>query len=174
MTNLQQAIAVGSMIGSILSEYKGKDNTGPVQELKRVIKRMMFRRSRTNAKEFRQAISIADVVWRDAVNHFADKGISIEAISTVVALHNLYAEPLAKFADITQNRIDAYAITSTGEHVEHEQNSYMVSDYIIDRLAEYTGVVRRDLSAMKRKAETIANLKRMDDILSNKQRGETK
>ena len=53
MTNLQQAIAVGSMIGSILSEYKGKDNTGPVQELKRVIKRMMFRRSRTNAKEFR-------------------------------------------------------------------------------------------------------------------------
>ena len=146
-TNLQNAIISGSIIGSLLANYDHKECRGALAKIRKDIKKMMFRRSRTNEKEFREAIAIADKAWRDTVNHFAklDKKMEIEALTSVSWLYNLYAKPLERFANISQKKMELATMKiSEATQLHHEQNSYETIDYLIERLAESTGIKREN------------------------------
>ena len=144
-TNLQNAIISGSIIGSILSNYDYKECRGALAKIRKDIKKMMFSRSRTNAKEFEEAIKIADNAWRDTINHFAsmNKKMEIEALTSVSWLYNLYEEPLKRFANISQKKMELATMKiSEQTQLHHEQNSYETIDYLIERLSESTGIKR--------------------------------
>lgn len=141
MTELQKAIIISSMIGSILANYdprkKAERGKGLVILRKR-LKKMMMQRSKSNRKEFIEAIQVGDKVWRDAVNHFSDKNISIEAVSITIRLYHLYSTQLQRFANIGDRQIDAFAMGGNGTE-GHEKNSFIVADYILKALAPFTG-----------------------------------
>jgi len=144
-TRLQNAIILSSIIGTILGNYDPKnryDRHKAINTLRRRIAKFMFKRSRSNRKEFVQAIAYADKVWRDAVTHFEKQNLSIEAISTVIRLYDLYADVLSKYANINEKQVEAYAMSATGVSVDIEMTSYKVSDYILELLSDITGVKR--------------------------------
>ncbi len=145
-TPLQNAMMLSSIIGSILSNYNpavAKERAKPIQELRARLKKFMYVRSRSNQKEFLEAIKYADTAWRNSINYFAAQNLKIEAISTIVRLYDLYEEPLTKYANVRAKQIDAYAAGITDDTtLEHETNSYEVADYIIEQLATFSGVKR--------------------------------
>lgn len=153
-TPLQNAIMLSSIIGSILSSYDPKvarDRAKPIQILRARFKKFMFVRSRSNQKEFLEAIKYADTAWRNSINYFAEQKLKIEAISTIVRLYDLYEEPLTKYANVRAKQIEAYAAGVTDETtLEHETNSYEVADYITEQLAIFSGA--RRVSKFKKSA----------------------
>lgn len=154
-TPLQRAMIMTSIIGSILSSYDPKvasERKKSINILKQRTKKFMFRRSKSNKNEFSEAIKISDRVWRTSVDYFAENNISIEAVSIILALYNLYEDELSKYANIHNKQIEAYARNSNFSRADVEQNSYRVADFIIDELAPYTGVQKRVLN-LKGKVE---------------------
>jgi len=142
-TKLQNAIIVGSIIGSILSEYSLAESKKPIEILKKRIKKMMFNRSLSNYEEFKKAIKIADEVWKDTVNHFAEKNIAIVATTTILNLYTYYDDALKRFANIGDKQIESYLVFSGHTSLTLEQNSYVVSDYLLDKLEVFSGVEKR-------------------------------
>ena len=152
-TPLQHAIIISSIIGSIMSHYDpalAADRKNPINEIRRRIKKYMFTRSRSNKKEFLEAVKYSDIVWRTSVNHFAKHNIKIDAVSTVIRLYDLYAHPLSRYANINEKQMEAYAYKSMLDDNDIEQSSYEVSDFILDQLATYTGIKRKKLNLLQR------------------------
>jgi len=151
-TPLQNAIIISSIIGSIMSNYDNsvkEERTKPIAEIRRRIKKFMFRRSRSNAKEFHEAIAVANAAWQNAVNHFVGKGLKIDAVSTVIRLYDLYADAMSRYANIHEKQMERYANGAYSGDIE--LTSYEVSDYILDQLSAVTGVKRRRLNLLKGK-----------------------
>jgi glycyl-tRNA synthetase beta subunit len=150
-TPLQNAIIISSIIGSIMSNYDpalAADRKKPINEIRRRIKKFMFTRSRSSVKEFYKAIAVANAVLKNAVNHFADKNIQIDAVSTVIRLYDLYADAMSRYANIHEKQMERYANGAYSGDIE--LTSYEVSDYIIDQLSEVTGVKRQKLNLLQR------------------------
>jgi len=153
-TPFQNAVIISSTIGSIMSNYDvtlANERKKPINEIRRRIKKFMFKRSRSNAKEFHEAIALSNVTWRNCVNHFAEKNIKIDAVSTVIRLYDLYGDVMSRYANIHDKQMEAYAYGSAILHVDIEQSSYEVSDYIIEQLSVYTGIKRKKLNLLKGK-----------------------
>lgn len=145
-TPLQNAMMLSSIIGSILSNYDPKvvrDRAKPIVTLRARFKKFMYVRSRSNTKEFLEAVKFADIAWQNSINHFVKQKLTIEAVSTIVRLYDLYEEPLTRYANVRAKQIDAYAAGITEDTtLQHETNSYEVADYIIEQLAAFSGVRR--------------------------------
>ena len=143
---------MSSIIGSIMSNYNpaiAKERRKPINTIKQRVKKFMFTRSRSNAKEFEEAIAIANAVWVKAVNHFAEHGLKIDAVSTVVNLYGRYEESLSKHANINSKQIEAYSYNPVvGLSIEEQSN--LVSEYILDELALVTGVQRKKFNLLSR------------------------
>lgn len=153
-TPLQHAIMLGTIIGSIMSNYNpyiADERKKPIETIRKRLKKFMFKRSRTNEKEFLGAVAFANIVWRKSVNHFAEQNIKIDAVSTIIRLYDLYAEPLSKYANIHEKQMEAYAYGSEMQDADIEQTSYEVSDYIIEQLSVFTGIKRKKLNLLKGK-----------------------
>ena len=150
-TPLQNAIMISSIIGSIMSNYDPRvaaDRKKPINEIRRRIKKFMYKRSRSNVKEFHEAIAVSDAAWKNCINHFIEQNIKIDAVSTVVRLYDLYADAMSKHANIHDKQMEAYALDAYTGAIE--MTSYEVSDYILDELSVVTGVKRRKLNLLQK------------------------
>jgi len=130
--NLKTSIIYASMIGSLLNEYEPKENNSSINELKKQLRKFMQKRSKTNTSEFLQSLKIGNEVWIKSIDHFKENSYLIEAVSLVVALWSRQAETLAKFCNLTEKRIDAFALQNMSDNhtLESEQNSYTVANYL--------------------------------------------
>ena len=144
-TNLQNAIIAGSVLGSLFAEYDPKGTKKSMKIIRANLKKMMYVRARSNPKEFKEAIDLSDKIWRKTVNHFADKKepLAIEALSSIMRFYNLYSAPLQRFSSVSDKKIERLMIGANCDY-EHENNSYMVIDYITDELSEFTGIKREN------------------------------
>ena len=153
-TKLQNAIIISSIIGTIMSEYdprNPKENTKSINIIKARIKKFMFSRSRKNPTDFAKSVMFANVVWREAVEHFAQKKMTIEAVSTILGLYNLYEEELSKFANLNQKQMENFSMNQSDTTIlAYEKNSCEVSNYIIDALAPFTRKERRKLNLLEK------------------------
>ena len=150
-TPLQNAIIISSLIGTLLSEYSVKENTKIITLLKRRIHKFMYSRSRTNKKEFLEALRISEAIWKQSINHFAKKKTKLEVISTVIRLHDLYSTEVSRFANIREEHLESLSANqSESTTQEIELDSYEVADYILNELSSFTGVERRKLNLLQR------------------------
>mgnify|MGYP006883057660 CR=1 FL=1 len=156
-TPLQNAIIATSSIGSLLSSYNPNDTNKNIKQVRRDTKKLMMSRSKTNPKEFKEAIAIADKAWRDTINHFCEveEKMEIEALYATMTVFNLYEAPLKRFANITNKKIENIMF-NTDTTYKHQVNSEKAMNYYLDLLAESTGVHRRK-SAIAGRAITIKN-----------------
>ena len=132
MTNLQISIIYASMIGSILNEFD--QSKSPIEEIKRQIKKFMFKRSRTNTIDFTAAIKAGNKIWVDAIDHFTKENLSIDAFAVVVACWSSHADYLAKHVNLTQKRIDRFSMLNDSERYEAERDAYVVAKYLNDKI----------------------------------------
>jgi hypothetical protein len=137
---------LSSIIGSLLSNYDNslaKERKKPILVLRARIKKLMFARSRSNNKEFLEALKCADSAWRSSMSYFVKDKLQIDAVATVVKLHNLYEEPLSKYANINEKQIEAFARDMEKEiTLKIEMDSYRVAEYLLDELSKFSGIER--------------------------------
>jgi len=149
-TPLQNAIIVSSIVGSIMSSYDvtiPEERKKPINEIRRRIKKFMYRRSRSNKKEFLESIKIADSIWRDTVNYFAEKHLKIDAVFTILGLYNKYADEMSKYANVREKQMERYSYDANSGEVEF--TSYEVSDYMLEKLSKITGKQNKKLNLLK-------------------------
>ena len=128
MNNLQVSIIYASIIGSILNEFE--QTKKPVEEMKRQIKKFMFKRSRTNTKEFMEAVRNGNEIWANTVDYFAEEKLSIDAFSTIVALWSSQAELLTRFVNLSENRIERFSMLNDNDRLDAEMDAYKVAQYL--------------------------------------------
>jgi len=147
-TPLQEAIILSSIIGSLMSNYDPKlasERLKPIEVIRARIKKFMYQRARTNAKEFREALIYADRAWQKSIDHFAEHNYKIESVSTIIRLYDLYSKPLSRFVNLHEKQMEAFSMHQSKDvTVEIEQQSYEVSDFMLSELAVFTGVERVD------------------------------
>ena len=136
MTNLHKAIIYASMFGSILSEFDKSPKA--IMDIRVQVKKFMYKRSRTNRKEYVEAVKIGHKVWSDAINHYAEKNLKIDSFALVVALWSDQAELLARFVNLTQKRMDRFSLINDNDLLVAELDAYEVADYI-NKLIEKEG-----------------------------------
>ena len=154
-TNLQNAIIACSSIGSLLSNYNPNETNKNIKQIRSDVKKMMFKRSKTNEREFKEAIAIADKAWRDTIDHFVsiDEKIAIEALYSMMVIADLYAEPLKRFANISEKKIEKVMFRVSSD-LKYEKNSMLAMNHYLDLLAESTGIKRKE-NVLKSRAYTI-------------------
>lgn len=128
MTNLHKAIIYASMFGSILSEFDKSPKA--IMDIRVQVKKFMYKRSRTNRKEYVEAVTIGHKVWSDAINYYAEKNLKIDSFALVVALWSDQAELLARFVNLTQKRMDRFSLINDNDLLDAELDAYEVADYI--------------------------------------------
>lgn len=138
MTSRQIAIVYAVCIRAILSEYDAKESTRAILEIRGQIKKFMYKSLRSNTKQYLQATEISEKAWSDTIDEYKELNLKVEAVSLVVALWSAEADRLTKFANLSQKRIDHYALMNDGEHeLEVEQNAYKVADSLIKNIRKY-------------------------------------
>jgi hypothetical protein len=120
------------MIGSILAEFE--QTKKPIEDMKRQIKKFMYKRSRTNTKEFHEAIKAGNKIWIDAIDYFTSENLSIDAFAVIVACWSSHADALAKHVNLTQKRIDSFSMINDSERLEAEMDAYRVADYLNQKI----------------------------------------
>ena len=137
ISNLQIAIIYSSCIGSLVNEWNPNESTRAINDLKIQIKKFMFKRSRTNKKEFLIAIKIGNMAWKKSIDHFAKESLKIDAYSIVIALWGKQSEILTKFTTLSEKRIEKFWLSSPQDHtLESEMNAYKVADYLDKQIKE--------------------------------------
>jgi len=132
MNNIQKSISATSLIGTLFSNYKAGDLNSAGELVRKRAAKYMRQRRKTNKKYYFEAVMKTDKAWKDAVNHFADKNMRIEAKSTIRAIFNYFEEELA-YANIRSIHIENMMIHATDD-AEAEHNSDIVIDFIIEKL----------------------------------------
>ena len=140
---LQNAIIAGSIIGSLLAMCDPNVNNKSVAIIRANIKKMMFKRSRSNKKEFLEAVKISDTVWQETINNFFDKKLSLEVLTTSMRIYDIFEAPLTKFANVSHKKIEKMMM-KVDERIDAdiEANSFIIADFMIDRLSDFTGLTR--------------------------------
>lgn len=133
MTNLTKAIISASLINTIFSEYVAGELNSSGELVRKKVAKFMRQRSKSNKKEFVSAIMITDKAWREAINYFADKKISIELKATIAAIYNFTPENNEKFIGLKDKHIEKMMIGAT-DNYEAEKNSDAVVKFIMERL----------------------------------------
>jgi len=128
MNNLQIAIIYSSLLGSILNEFD--KSPSPIMDLKKQVKKFMFKRSRSNKKEFMEAIHKGQSVWNEALDHYRDSNLKIDSFALIVALWSSQADILGKFVNLTQKRIDRFSLINDSELLGAELDAYKVAEHI--------------------------------------------
>lgn len=176
MTEVQRAIILVSMIGTILDEYKEDELTPAIKELRDVCQRFMDKQSGvetvlvigqfgkrsmqprvTNPKrheQFLATIKIGDRIWQGALDRYAKQGIKIDAVATITALYTFAPNVLRKHARITQDRIDAYRAEGWDGDDRHKSAGAVIGGYLTELLASEMGIkINGRLHALKHKIE---------------------
>lgn len=160
-TPLQNAIIAASIIGSILGMYDhriAKERTRAVGVLQSRIKKFLFSRSRTNKKEFNEAVEIADAAWGKTIKFFHAQKLQMETVTAIVEIYELYDKELARFVNIHEKQMDNYTIGADEDvPLEIEKSSRVVIGFMLDEISKATQVKRRSLNL-------IAQTQRMEVI----------
>ncbi|NOQ31760.1 MAG: hypothetical protein GQ570_11620 [Helicobacteraceae bacterium] len=146
MTPLQNAVIASSMIGSLLSNYSDEDKKKypPIGRMDKHINKFLKNSARLHLDKYVEAVNLADTAWRSAVNYFADKSYSIEAISTIIQIQYLFEKPLLKNAKLTSKMFEELAtFESDLTTVDLARDSKIIVDYIIDKMPQ-TGIKKKE------------------------------
>lgn len=154
LSNLEQAICVASIMGSLLNMYDVNKINSNINQVKRDINTLIRKRAKSNRKEFVRAITVGDRVWGDAIKNY--KGVKIEVLTGCMKLYNIYETELNKFANISNKKIEKMLLgVDAMIDFDVESSSYAVFDFIIDELYKYTG--KRKLSIRERITYSVAS-----------------
>jgi len=89
MTNFQTATILASLIGTMLSEYKGKERKKGINELSESIRKQMHKYGKSSSRDdMIFAINHADEIWQKAVAHFMNENMIISAPHFVVTIYS--------------------------------------------------------------------------------------
>lgn len=175
MTEVQRAIILVSMIGTLLEEYKEDELTPAIKELRDVCQRFMEKQSgvemeiqfdwrrnrvmkpRINKKRherFLEAVKIGDRIWQGGLDRYASQSVTIDAVSTIMALYEFAPEILHKHARLSRERIEAYRMSGTFGDEKYKRDGAVIGGYLTELLAKEMGMkINGRLRALKHKIE---------------------
>ena len=133
MNKIQRSIAGVSLMHTLFQEYKAGELHSSGEIIRKRTAKYMRQRSKTNRKEFIDAIMATDKAWKETIAHFVKDHVKIEAKSTIRAIYNYFEEEISKYANIRAEHIEKFLIIGTSD-AEAEHNSDMVVDYLVERL----------------------------------------
>lgn len=140
MNTLRISIIYCSAIYSVLNEWSEIESTQEVKDIRKRIESFMSKQFESNHSEFVEAVENGNKAWQATIDQFKDRHLKIEAASTVVALWSGQADNLARFANLTQKRVDRFALMNDGTHdVAVEMNAYLVADALIFNIEKEIG-----------------------------------
>lgn len=189
MTQLQQAIILVSIIGTILNSYRDEDElTPPVRTLKFTCKRFMDQQSGVKVTPFRGAkivdhnkfkrytdtIEIGNRIWQRALDRYAKQNVHIEAVSMIKALYDFAPDVLAKHAHISKRKITDYLNESKEGDDKLKTQGAVIGGYLIELLAAEMGIkINGRLSALKNKVDNYVSANPEEAIARAKKDVET-
>ena len=168
MNSVQQSIILVSIIGTILSEYEGKEVSSSVSTLKHDCKRFMMAQSGTKTLpfigarivdtkkhvNFLKSVMIGDEIWKQALDRYAKQSVVIEATHLIQAVYDFNPVALGKHAHISKRKIDALSRGAVDGSNKHKRNGAIIGGHLVELLSERMGVkVNGRLRALKNKVK---------------------
>ncbi len=148
----KRTLILGSIIGTLFACYDDDEKTRLHNELHSRIGKGVRCQVRAFSQE--TVINVAHEeggkIWADTVDHFADKHITIEASSCILALWNLDEKALTKHYGMSAKLLGTWARPSRREDAaELEKQSNNVARFVFNAVNDLYGIEEKQkLSAM--------------------------
>ena len=144
MTEKQKrTLILASIIGTLFSCYDDDEKTRLHLELHKRIGVGVRKWVKQYGEDTVTQVAHVDGagIWKDAVDHFADKKITIEASACVLSLWNLDEKSLAKHFGLGAGKLGKWAKPSRREdRVELEKASREVAKYVYAKINDLYGI----------------------------------
>lgn len=153
-TKQKRTLVLAGIIGTLFACYDEDEKTRLHKELHQRI----GVNTRKWVKKYGQEAVVqvvhdeGNVIWGNAVDHFAEQKITIEASSCVLALWNRDEKMLSKYFGLSAAKLGKWAKPSRrSDAADLDSNSRHVAKYVFDAVSELYGIeVVEDLSVMER------------------------
>lgn len=157
----KRTLVLASIIGTLFGCYAEDEKTRLHKELHARIGKGM--RKQVKMYSLQEVMKVTHdeggMVWKDAVDHFAERKITIEASACVLSLWNLDERPLEKHFGLSSSKIGQWAVPSKREdRRELEQASREVAKYVWSRVNELYGIEE------EKKMSVLERLKMMKEM----------
>ncbi|MDM5264772.1 hypothetical protein PF327_11255 [Sulfurovum sp. XTW-4] len=155
--NQKKSLILASIIGTLFATYDKKEQTRLHKEIHVRIGKGIRKQVDIHSKE--EVIFVAHVqgngIWKQAVDHFAERKITIEASSTVLALVNLDEKALSKHYGLGAGILAKWAKPCRrSDALELEKAGNEVAKYVFNAVNElYDIEVEEKMSVLERIAQ---------------------
>lgn len=168
MTEVQRAIVLVGMMEILLQEDELPPATKNLKDacalfsnkqsgVEMVLSKRLLAPRITNTKrytQFLETMKTSDKIWVATLSRYAKQAISIDVVTTVVAIYEFYPEVLHKHTRIKKELIDAYVAEGPTVDDENRIAGAVVGGYIVELLAAEMGIkINGRLHALKGKIE---------------------
>ena len=155
MTSEQKrSLILASIIGTIFASYRDDERTKLHDELHRRIGKGIRKQVKLYSETAVKVVAHEEGkdVWRSAVDHFAEREITIEASSCILAIWNLDEKALSKHYGLGAGKIGRWAKPSKrSDAAELDKASREVAKYVFNAVNELYGIeVEEKMSVMER------------------------
>lgn len=142
-TNQKRTAVIASIIGTLLNCYEQKEQTALHRELHSRIGRGIRKQARKHSIAELMIVTYKDgsAIWEDAVGHFSEKEITIEASACVLSLWNMDEKRLTSDYGLSAKKIGEWAKPSKRENRrELELASREVAKYVWQAVNKLYGI----------------------------------
>lgn len=150
----KRSLVLASIIGTLLGTYDSDEKTKLHQTIHgRIGKGVRKFASQYGVNEvMRIAHEEGNTIWKDAVDHFAEREITIEASSCILALWNMDEKNLSKHFGLSKGKIGEWAKPSKrADRLALELASREVAKYVFAKTSEVYGIeVENKVSVLER------------------------
>lgn len=154
----KRTLILASIIGTLFGCYDDDEKTKLHKELHARIGKGIKSKVKVFGEKAitKVAHDEGQMIWKKAVDHFADGRITIEASSCILSIVNLDEKALAKHYGLGAGKLGKWAKPSRREdRVELEKASNEVAKFVFDAVNELYGIeVEKKMSVLERIAQS--------------------
>lgn len=150
----KRTLILASIIGTIFSNYEEDEKTKLHKEIHVRIGKGIRKQVKLHSKE--EVVVVAhhegNDIWRKAVDHFAERQVTIEASSCILSIVNLDEKALSKHYGLGAGALAKWAKPCRrSDALELEKAGNEVAKYIFDAVNELYGIeVEEKISVLER------------------------
>lgn len=139
----KRSLILASIIGTLFACYADDEKTKLHDELHRRIGKGVRKQVRLFGEDAVKVVAHneGNKIWGEAVEHFKERGITIEASSCVLALWNLDEKPLSKHYGLSAGKLGTWAKPSTrSDAAQLEKAGNELARYIYNTVNTLYGI----------------------------------
>lgn len=141
--NQKRSLVLASIIGTLFACYDQDERTRLHEELHSRVSKGIRKQSKLFGSDVVTQVihKTGEKIWRETVDHFTERKITIEASYTILSIVNMDEKALSKHYGLSAGKLGKWAKpTLRDDRLALEQTSKEVADHLYQKISKHYGI----------------------------------